>query len=67
MSKQIRIRVSPEGETTVKTEGYSGTECLEASKPFERLGRVTSDEITTEMYSIGTQILGELVYGEEED
>jgi len=50
MTKTIQIRISPQGQATVKTEGYSGTECRDATKIFEDLGRVVSDTATAEMY-----------------
>ncbi len=43
--------VSPQGETTVQTKGYAGTDCLQATKFLEQaLGVVTSDRKTTEIH-----------------
>jgi hypothetical protein len=50
MSKTVTFRISPQGKTTVKTEGYKGVECKAASEIFENLGQVTSDTPTDEMY-----------------
>ena len=47
----IEIVVSPQGETTVQTKGYSGAECLQASKWLEQaLGVATNDNKTAEFY-----------------
>jgi hypothetical protein len=43
----IEIVVSPQGETTVQTKGYSGGDCLAASKPFEQALGIVSDERKT--------------------
>ena len=32
MSRVIEVIVSPQGETTVQTKGYAGSECQQASK-----------------------------------
>jgi hypothetical protein len=50
MTKQVRILINRVGEMSVKTEGYEGVSCQDASKIFETLGTVTSDKPTTEMY-----------------
>ncbi len=45
----IEVIVSPQGETTVQTKGYAGTDCLQASKFLEQsLGVVTDDRKTME-------------------
>jgi hypothetical protein len=47
----IEVVVSPKGETTVQTRGYSGADCLQASKWLEQaLGIATSDNKTVEFY-----------------
>jgi len=49
--KIIEITVSPTGETTVQTKGFTGSSCREASKALERaLGVVQSDTPTAELY-----------------
>jgi hypothetical protein len=51
MARIIEVIVSPKGETTVQTKGYSGGECLLASKWLEQaLGTVLADRKTTEFY-----------------
>jgi hypothetical protein len=51
MPRMIEVTVSPQGETTVQTKGYSGTSCLQASKFLEdALGVVASDCKTMECY-----------------
>jgi hypothetical protein len=43
----IEIIVSPKGETTVQTKGYSGSDCLAASKFVElTLGTTLADKKT---------------------
>ena len=49
--KTIEITVGPKGETTVRTAGFSGGECREASRFVERaLGRPTAETLTAEFY-----------------
>ncbi len=51
MPRVIEVIVSPQGETTVQTKGYAGTDCLQASKFLEQaLGAVVSDHKTAEFY-----------------
>ena len=52
MARIIEVVVSPTGETTVQTKGYSGSECLGASSWLEKaLGIATTDQKTTEYYN----------------
>lgn len=52
MSRIIEVTVSPTGETKIQTKGYSGSDCLEASKALEQALGVTTAEIRTgEFYS----------------
>ena len=52
MSKVIEIIVSPKGETTVQTRGFTGGECREASKFVEQaLGQRTGERLTSEFYA----------------
>ena len=47
----IEVVVSPQGETTVQTKGYAGSDCLAASAFLERaLGVTASDTRTAEFY-----------------
>jgi hypothetical protein len=62
MSRIIEVIVSPTGETTVQTKGYSGADCLQASKFLEQaLGIVAADLKTAEFYqsSVGEQHIGQ--------
>ena len=49
--------IDPKSQITVKSEGFSGTECRDATKIFEDMGRVVNDTPTEEMYGM-TQIQG---------
>ena len=51
MPRTIEVTVSPRGETTVQTRGYSGPNCLEAGRFLEQaLGLATGDVKTAEFY-----------------
>jgi len=51
MPRIIEVVVSPQGETTVQTKGYSGSDCVQASKFLEQaLGIATADRQTSEFY-----------------
>ncbi len=51
MSKVIEITVDPKGEATVRTRGFVGPECREASRFVEQaLGRKTAETLTAEFY-----------------
>jgi hypothetical protein len=51
MPRIIEVTVSPQGETTVKTKGYSGSDCMHASRFLEEaLGMPTADRKTSEYY-----------------
>ena len=51
MSRVIELIVSPKGQTTVQTKGYSGSSCLQASKWLEQaLGTVTAERKTSEFH-----------------
>ncbi|MBL8797387.1 MAG: DUF2997 domain-containing protein [Planctomycetia bacterium] len=55
MMQTIEVLISPIGETVVQTRGYTGTDCLQASKWLERaLGQVTAEEKTPEYYQSPT-------------
>jgi Protein of unknown function (DUF2997) len=55
MGRIIEVIVSPTGETKVQTKGYSGGDCLQASKFLEQaLGVTTSDTRTAEYYEAVT-------------
>jgi len=49
MSRVIEVVIAPNGEATVQTKGYPGTDCLQASKFSEQaLGVVTTDRKSAE-------------------
>ena len=49
--KTIEITVGPKGETTVRTAGFAGGECREASRFVEQaLGRRTAETLTAEFH-----------------
>ena len=51
MSKIIEIIVSPQGKPRVQTKGFTGSECLEASKFVEEaLGAQANDKLTAEFH-----------------
>ncbi len=51
MSRMIEVLVSPQGETTVQTKGYVGSDCLQASKFLEQaLGLAITDRKTAEFF-----------------
>jgi hypothetical protein len=52
----IEVIVSPTGETTIQTKGFSGSECLQASRFLEQaLGVVAVEQKTAEFYSTVAQ------------
>ncbi len=52
MPRIIELTVSPSGEATVQTKGYSGGDCLAAARFLEHaLGVTTSDVKTAEFYA----------------
>ena len=51
MNRIIEVTVSPTGEATVQTKGYSGADCLQASKFLEQaLGTPSAEHKTAEFY-----------------
>jgi hypothetical protein len=51
MARIIEVVVSPTGESTVQTKGYTGVDCLQASKFLENaLGVATGDRKMPEFY-----------------
>ena len=50
-SKKIEITVSPEGATSIKTTGFSGSSCRDATRDLERaLGVVRSEHLLPEYF-----------------
>ncbi len=58
--KRIEITVSPQGTTSIKTSGFAGGSCREATRELERaLGVAASETLTSEFYgqsSLGQQV-----------
>lgn len=51
MPRVIEVIVSPKGETTLQTQGYAGSDCLQASRFLEEaLGVCLPDRKTAEFY-----------------
>ncbi len=50
-NQTIEIIVSPTGETTVQTTGFTGSSCRDASKFIEQaLGERSNEKLTAEFY-----------------
>lgn len=55
MPRIIEVVVTPKGETSMQTKGYTGGDCLQATKFLEQsLGISTGDRKTGEFYQTGT-------------
>jgi hypothetical protein len=51
MTKIIEILVATDGNTTVQTQGFTGSSCRDASRFLEQvLGQRTSEQLTTEFH-----------------
>jgi hypothetical protein len=47
----IEVLVSPTGQSTVRTAGFAGAGCREASRFLEQaLGQVTAEQLTAEFH-----------------
>ena len=56
MNQTIEVIVSPTGQTTVQTKGFTGASCQNASRSIEQaLGQVISEQLTAEFYQSQTQ------------
>ena len=56
MSRMIEVIISPQGETSIQTKGYVGSDCLQASKFLEQaLGITTGERKTPEFYQRTTE------------
>ncbi len=50
-TKTIEITISPTGESTVQTKGFTGSSCRDASRFIEQaLGQKTGETLTAEFY-----------------
>ena len=55
MTKIIEIVVDPKGATTVKTRGFQGSSCRDASRFIEEaLGQKTGERFTSAFYQKAT-------------
>ena len=56
MAKIIEVTVSPKGETSIQTKGFSGGDCREASRHLETaLGLKTGETLTSEFHHVATE------------
>ncbi len=54
--KTIEIMVSPKGETTVQTKGFTGSQCRQTSEFIEKaLGQRTGEQLTAEFHQQAVQ------------
>lgn len=54
--KLIEITVSPTGQTSVQTKGFTGSECREASRFVEEaLGQRVNETLTAEFHQAASQ------------
>jgi len=55
MSKTIEVTVSPKGETSIQTKGFSGESCREATRNLEAaLGVRSREQLTSEFHATTT-------------
>ena len=53
MARIIEVLISPQGETSVQTKGYTGGDCVNASRFLEQaLGVVAAEQKTPEFYQV---------------
>ena len=64
--RQIIVKIK-DGATSVEAQGFKGSSCKEATKALENaLGKVTSDEETSEMHEVEEERLEYLDEGNDE-
>ena len=52
--KKIEITVSPEGAVSIKTAGFTGSSCRDATRDIERaLGVASTEHLLPEFYAQG--------------
>lgn len=52
MAKIIEVTVSPKGETTIQTKGFTGEQCRDATRNLEAaLGVRTREQLTDEFHA----------------
>ncbi len=54
-TKTIEITVSPQGATSIKTSGFTGSSCRDATKAIEKAMGVASKESLLTEFHAGTQ------------
>lgn len=55
MSRIIEVTVSPKGETTIQTKGFTGGQCRDVTRSLEAaLGVKTHEQLTSEFYASTT-------------
>lgn len=55
MSKTIEVTVSPKGETTIQTKGFTGEACRDATRNLEAaLGVRGREQLTNEFHATAT-------------
>jgi len=55
MTRVVEITISPTGETTVQTKGFTGASCRDASRFIEQaLGQVAREILTSEFHQATT-------------
>lgn len=53
--KTIEITITPKGETTLQTKGFTGGSCRDASKALEQaLGLKATEQMTGEFYQVAS-------------
>ena len=56
MSRRIEILIHPDGRAEVRTIGFTGAACKQASQVLEKaLGTVTQEQLTSEFYVTNQQ------------
>jgi hypothetical protein len=51
--KRIELIISPKGDCRLKTSGFAGSHCTEASRFLERaLGTTSSEQLTSEYFEM---------------
>ena len=62
--RSIEIIVTPKGETTITTKGFSGASCQAASRFIEQaLGQQTSERLTAEFHQESAQQVEQRQHG----
>ncbi len=54
-NQRIEITVSPEGAVSIKTSGFTGSSCRDATKAIEKAMGVASEETLLPEFHAGTQ------------